>query len=278
MTIQSNRFSGALLSFEVLLNHQILDDNLQVTHLEIHENEGSPTLAQVGILASLAHLPAMGISKNDQLEIRLGYDSKTNVAFKGLLYAKRLRINEKVCEIELEARGDLPDLENQDSEPSIVLGPDAIYRLDLEKMLGTKHAEELNGFVEVQGNLEAKTGDWVQIQGLGNDFDGKFMLSGTSHEVRKGSWLTTYRMGANEVVVSDAKADAAPTDSVFSDSNGNAISFFQDGIEIRSKGKITLTSLDNLIEAERVSEIKTDFMKLTAQGELRLSSDNFNIV
>lgn len=59
---------------------------------------------------------------------------------------------------------------------------------ELSKVIGT---------VKCVGNNDVEIGDWIKLEGLGNQFNGKVLVSGVLHELSAGRWYTSYQIGTN---------------------------------------------------------------------------------
>lgn len=56
---------------------------------------------------------------------------------------------------------------------------------------------KVRGTVKCLGNSGVKIGDWVKLEGLGSQFNGKVLVTGVLHELSAGRWYTTYQIGLN---------------------------------------------------------------------------------
>ena len=62
---------------------------------------------------------------------------------------------------------------------------------------------KIKGKVKFQGSSEIKPGDWVELQGLGEQFNGKAFVSAVQHSYRTGNWFTEASLGWEEEFFSE---------------------------------------------------------------------------
>ncbi|MDW7693773.1 type VI secretion system tip protein VgrG [Flammeovirgaceae bacterium SG7u.111] len=62
------------------------------------------------------------------------------------------------------------------------------------QMLKSRLAK-VRGRVKFQGCADVKPGDMIELDGLGDRFNGNVFVSGVRHEVREGNWLTDVQFG-----------------------------------------------------------------------------------
>jgi Rhs element Vgr protein len=53
----------------------------------------------------------------------------------------------------------------------------------------------IRGYVSFQGNALIKTGQLLELKGVGERFNGKVFVSGVNHQIREGDWHTTVDFG-----------------------------------------------------------------------------------
>lgn len=54
---------------------------------------------------------------------------------------------------------------------------------------------KIQGKVKFQGTSEINPGDWVLLEGLGEQFSGKAFVSAVNHDIRNGNWTTEASLG-----------------------------------------------------------------------------------
>lgn len=57
---------------------------------------------------------------------------------------------------------------------------------------------KIKGKVVFQGNSDVKPGEWVLLEGIGDQFNGKAFVSGVRHDIRQGNWETEATLGWEE--------------------------------------------------------------------------------
>ena len=57
---------------------------------------------------------------------------------------------------------------------------------------------KIKGKVTFPGTAKVKPGDWVMLEGLGDQFNGKAFVSAVQHEIRLGNWKTEATLGWQE--------------------------------------------------------------------------------
>ncbi|WP_296702013.1 type VI secretion system tip protein VgrG [Algoriphagus sp.] len=57
---------------------------------------------------------------------------------------------------------------------------------------------KIKGKVSFLGTSEIKPGDWVTLEGIGEQFSGKAFVSSIDHEIRQGNWVTEATLGWEE--------------------------------------------------------------------------------
>lgn len=62
----------------------------------------------------------------------------------------------------------------------------SVKRQELSKVLGT---------ITTQGTGDVRCGNWVTLEGLGDQFNGNAFVGGIMHAVSRGNWLTTLQIG-----------------------------------------------------------------------------------
>ena len=61
----------------------------------------------------------------------------------------------------------------------------------------------INGKVSFIGNAAVKTGNCIELQGVGKKFEGNAFVTGVSHSCNEGSWITTVTFGLPPLLVDD---------------------------------------------------------------------------
>ncbi len=54
---------------------------------------------------------------------------------------------------------------------------------------------KVRGVARIEGNANVKPGHWVELQGAGERFEGKLLVSGVRHELQNGTWDTVVQLG-----------------------------------------------------------------------------------
>jgi len=62
---------------------------------------------------------------------------------------------------------------------------------------------KIKGKVKFQGSSQIKPGDWVNLMGVGEQFNGKAFVSAVQHSYRTGNWITEASLGWEEVFFSE---------------------------------------------------------------------------
>ncbi|MCG9910680.1 MAG: type VI secretion system tip protein VgrG [Flavobacteriales bacterium] len=72
------------------------------------------------------------------------------------------------------------------------------------KSLWEKHQlGKVRGKVTYKGNSQVKTGDTIELTGVGNRFAGKYYVSGILHQISAGDWQSTAQLGLNPLWFSE---------------------------------------------------------------------------
>ena len=53
----------------------------------------------------------------------------------------------------------------------------------------------IRGYMKFQGNAKAKIGGLIELEGVGNRFNGNVFVSAVHHEIANGNWITTVEFG-----------------------------------------------------------------------------------
>lgn len=72
---------------------------------------------------------------------------------------------------------------------------------------------KIRGSVRFQGNAKAKTGEMIELAGLGARFNGVVFISGLHHKVHNGKWLTTVEFGLSPKWFAGEAEDIAAPDA-----------------------------------------------------------------
>lgn len=94
---------------------------------------------------------------------------------------------------------DLADINGQEFEikTPVKLSNEALQTLaDAKKQ--KQALSKIKGKVTFMGNAEVNPGDWIEIQGVGEQFSGKAFVSAVQHQVRNGNWETEATLGWHE--------------------------------------------------------------------------------
>ncbi len=126
----------------------------------------------------------------------------------------------------------VPDAQEQ-ADLRVVYGDSLI---DFSADLDTRHSDadtqpqpSLRGQMRFQGSALARIGGLVALQGVGARFSGALWVSGLTHEIQDGNWITTVEFGAGKPVA-------------LTDLYGNRVELGAEGITLDSPKGIRLST------------------------------------
>lgn len=71
----------------------------------------------------------------------------------------------------------------------------------------------IQGRMRFQGTSKAKVGDLIELEGVGNRFNGKVFVSSVNHEVADGAWITEVEFGLSQDWFAERRDLVAPSAS-----------------------------------------------------------------
>jgi uncharacterized protein involved in type VI secretion and phage assembly len=101
-----------------------------------------------------------------------------------------------------ESKASIDDLAGVANKPyeiksSVPLDQEEI-RLIAEAKKTKQELSKIKGKVKYQGTKKVMAGDFILIEGIGNNFTGKIFVSAVNHEYADGDWTTEATLGWNE--------------------------------------------------------------------------------
>lgn len=54
---------------------------------------------------------------------------------------------------------------------------------------------KVRGTIKCNGTNDVEIGDWIKLEGLSSQFNGKVLVTGVNHELSLGKWFTTFQIG-----------------------------------------------------------------------------------
>lgn len=80
---------------------------------------------------------------------------------------------------------------------------------------------KIRGRAKCQGSSDLKTGTIVNLQGVGDRFNGKTFVSAVRHEINQGNWLTDVEFGVSpELFIKEHDVNSFPAESMLPAVNG----------------------------------------------------------
>lgn len=190
-----------LVTFQISSEGKELDAALQVAEIEVYHNVSGIAQARMVFLAGdnvpgLVDSPAFGAGK--RIEIKLGYDQVNEAVFAGIVANQNLYLEpekgvafEVICEALTEVQN---STDAHGAKPMEVLTyGENILACNIQS---DPHGEaQAEGAFKVFGNNALQAGGLVAIKGLGKVFEGNHFVTGVSHHVGNGQWVTDINIG-----------------------------------------------------------------------------------
>ncbi len=111
--------------------------------------------------------------------------------------------------------------------------------------------KKIRGTIKCIGNLDAEIGDWIKLEGVGSQFNGKVLVTGVLHELSAGRWYTTYQVGTPLEKFAERFTNIIdrPASGLLPSVNGLQIGIVQD-LESSENDECILVQLPNVKENE----------------------------
>jgi len=89
--------------------------------------------------------------------------------------------------------------QEQQVEPCTLVHPVPLKKEELKAWVEAKKSKSelsnIKGYLKVDGNVEIKLGDLIELKGIGDRFNGGKVVTGIRHQVSENSWLTDVQFG-----------------------------------------------------------------------------------
>ena len=208
---------SGILSFKISSNGITIHDDIPVYSIIIDQYLLSKDMAVITLADGVVPNPAFSISSAKTfapgalIEISLGYDNDIQSVYKGVVNKQIIAIDQTVGPVLKVVCQTFNPLGTKPVKPIITLAglaaPELVISygnnlLELEMELDTKHQSSIltkyRGTLNIQGTTTIKVNSLISLKGLGDRFSGDVYISGVSHDVSEGNWVTTAYLGISD--------------------------------------------------------------------------------
>jgi hypothetical protein len=251
--------STEIVTFDIVINGKPISGDINVISLEIDQNK-DVNIARIEIEADETEWPITinnEFKLSDNILISLGYNASNSTAFEGTITDRGVRLSQGagaknifICEGT-----------NVFKQATAYIDPTYIYNIDL----GYDKEKNVEGGIEIQGSLEYKAGNTIDLSSVVEGCP-QTTIHSVMHEVSNGNWFSSLHFIKPEPVEPEAVVatqesvittteNTAPVDKysgtekevTISDANGNSITLNSSGINIKSSKDITISANEFII-------------------------------
>ena len=192
-----------------LIQHSATDWDFMLLRAEINGMFVNTVDGEINIgKPSLSDSPALTvdygtgfISFNGEMDVRSQY--------KSVVYQSWDMATQKLIDVKGEAVGEVEQGELSSDKLADVLGLDeyvvhsptnmseAVLKKWADARASRSRLSKIKGTMTIRGNANVLAGSVIEIEGLSNHFNGKAFVSGVTHVVEEGNWVTEVQMGVS---------------------------------------------------------------------------------
>lgn len=206
-----------VVSYKISSNGKAIPDESRLYSIAIDQYLLSKDMAVITLADGDAANKAFNVSSAKTfapgalIEISLGYDNDLQSVYKGVVSKQIIDINQTVGSVLKVVCQTFNPLGTKPIKPIITLAglaaPELVISygnnlLELEMELDTKHQSSIltkyRGALNIQGTTTIKVNSLISLKGLGDRFSGDVYISGVSHDVSEGNWVTTAYLGISD--------------------------------------------------------------------------------
>ena len=194
--------AGSFATFAVLSGGSPIPDTIRVSSIWVQSGINMPSVAQIVLFDGSPAERTFDISSSNlfvpggHIAIEAGYYGNNQLVFKGNVNAQNIRINQtEASTLTVECSNPHEENRETDTNPVLVVGFGESI-LDFNASYSRKDgANKVYGTVNFQGANIAEPGKYLQLEGLGDRFNGVHLMSAVVHLIKDGVWTTEVTIG-----------------------------------------------------------------------------------
>lgn len=238
MPVSPIQNSSDIVSFTIYSEGRSIPETIEVTSIYISQKAGTADEAIIsirdGLLENLTKFlypktifeitDSKTFEIGSNIEIKLGYGSKNNRVFRGVVSKQNIIINndtfsqfngsllQVTCKQINRDIKQIPEQKLNFSKDSVLeleyshdvieanVYIDEINSGDIDAEYNEDNYAPIKGHVTFQGSELAKVGDKIDLKSFGHRFGfyGKAIISGVNHKIKEGNWITKVYLGNSD--------------------------------------------------------------------------------
>ena len=192
---------GSLVTFEILSGGSPLPDSVAVLSVTVEKHLNQASVARFVMLDGDTDTATFAISSSNifvpggAIVINAGYDAANSLLFSGQITAQNIGVNDdSVSTLTVECQG---AVDNPAIDPTPVLAVSFGQSiLTINASLSRPDATfVVNGAVKFQGSALAEPGKYITLAGLGDRFNGDYLMSAVVQQIQDDNWTTEVTVG-----------------------------------------------------------------------------------
>ncbi len=200
---QTNNLSG-IVSFTIKVSGQAIPDTISILSIAILKQFNEPSLADVTILIGnvldqdLLDNLSTQFDIGKTISIELGYDQQDTLVFSGTVSGQSLSINTEtgtLFKINCVAPT-IKEIENTDL--ATTSGFVATYGLNIYELIASINNDlqyNVSGSFKTQGTSIVSPNNLIELNGVGQKFDGNHLVNKIRHAISNGDWYSEIFFG-----------------------------------------------------------------------------------